>query len=561
VTLPVTASSGGNYINSLAVGALVTGNGSNAAPAIATLTVTPPSGVTVGKAFGPATIYAGGFSTLTITFSDVGPTANLTAAFTDTLPSGVFIAGPVNSTCIPPPSGFNMQQPTRQPRIQTVAFRMPTRMLAWLDTGASSVTMTGGSIPAGGSCTLTVLVTAPVAGVYFNAVPAGALQTDNGNNAAPAVATLTVLPVSVAPTLSKSFSPAAIYAGGLSTLTITLTNPNGTIANLTAALTDTLPSGVLIAGTVTSTCIPPLSGFNMQRPLRQRQPRIETIAFRMPTRMLAWLSTGASSVSIEGGSIPAGASCTVTVPVTAAVAGSYINTLPVGALQTSLGSNASIGSATLVVGTIMATVAPTTSATIPVGSSANFAVALTSTNGASGLVGFDCAGIAAALSCTFNPAQVTIPASGSVSTTLTVAVNATPASLHNGPRDFWPDPSAPRMVLAALFFLMIPVIAFYRRRVAGSCRARSIRVAGSCRARSIKDVRLVVLTRCLAAVALALVLATVLVSCGGSLSAPGSSGTTGATTSVSNSVTTQFTVQAQSGTATVNLSTLTVTVP
>jgi hypothetical protein len=48
-----------------------------------------------------------------------------------------------------------------------------------------------GLIPANGSCTVTADVTA-AAGTYVNALPAGALQTNHGNNADPAVATLTV---------------------------------------------------------------------------------------------------------------------------------------------------------------------------------------------------------------------------------------------------------------------------------------------------------------------------------------------------------------------------------
>jgi len=36
-------------------------------------------------------------------------------------------------------------------------------------------------------------VTAPAAGSFINTLPAGALQTSNGNNAAPAAATLTVM--------------------------------------------------------------------------------------------------------------------------------------------------------------------------------------------------------------------------------------------------------------------------------------------------------------------------------------------------------------------------------
>jgi hypothetical protein len=39
---------------------------------------------------------------------------------------------------------------------------------------------------------VTADVTAAAAGSYVNSLPAGALQTDHGNNADPAVATLTV---------------------------------------------------------------------------------------------------------------------------------------------------------------------------------------------------------------------------------------------------------------------------------------------------------------------------------------------------------------------------------
>ena len=59
------------------------------------------------------------------------------------------------------------------------------------------------------------------------------------------------------PTLGKAFSPATILAaGGVSTLTITLSNPDVTVATLTAPLIDTLPSGVVIAATpnVSTTC-------------------------------------------------------------------------------------------------------------------------------------------------------------------------------------------------------------------------------------------------------------------------------------------------------------------
>jgi len=134
------------------------------------VTSTPP---TLGKTFSPGTINAGGVSTLTITFSNANDTpANLTGPLIDTLPSGlVVVAGSVSTTCIETPL-----------------------LRAWFIVDTSRVGLTAeGLIPAKGSCTVTANVTAPVAGSYRNSLPAGALQTDHGNNAAPAVATLTVI--------------------------------------------------------------------------------------------------------------------------------------------------------------------------------------------------------------------------------------------------------------------------------------------------------------------------------------------------------------------------------
>jgi uncharacterized repeat protein (TIGR01451 family) len=294
VTVPVTAAAGGSYFNSLAAGALQTGSGNNAAQAIATLTVNTPSGgaPTLAKSFSPAAIHEGGNSTLTITLSNnSGTAASLTAPLTDTLPSGVTIASTPTTTC-----GGTVTSTT------------------------STVTLTGGSIPANGACTVTIPVTAAAGGSYFNSLAAGALQTGNGNNAAPGIATLTVIPAIAAPKLTKSFSPATISAGGTSTLTITLSNTNSSAANLTASLTDNLPCGVTIASTPTTTCGGTVKG-----------------------------TLGGSAVTLTGGSIPANGSCTATVKVSAKQKGSYCNKLSAGALQTDKGCNSSAADATLTV--------------------------------------------------------------------------------------------------------------------------------------------------------------------------------------------------------------------
>ena len=290
VTVNVTAPLGGNFINTLAAGALQTSNGNNATPAIATLTVVSPNAApTLGKAFSPATINAGvgNSSTLTITLSNLNASvATLSAPLTDTLPSGVTTVGPATTDC---------------------GGTAPT-------TTASSVTLPSGATIPSGTCTVTVNVTAPLGGNFINTLLAGALQTSNGSNAAPAIATLTVVSLDVPPSLGKGFSPVSINAGGVSTLTITLSNPNTSVATLNEPLTDTLPTGMVIAPT----------------------PNASTTCGGGAT---VTATAGENTVTLTGGSIPAAGTCTVTVDVTAATAGAYLNTLVVGALQTSNGSN------------------------------------------------------------------------------------------------------------------------------------------------------------------------------------------------------------------------------
>ena len=77
--------------------------------------------------------------------------------------------------------------------VSTNCVETPVPLSGWFIVNTGKVGLTAeGLIPANGSCTVTVQVTAPAAGSYVNSLPAGALQTDHGNSAAPATATLTV---------------------------------------------------------------------------------------------------------------------------------------------------------------------------------------------------------------------------------------------------------------------------------------------------------------------------------------------------------------------------------
>jgi hypothetical protein len=134
--------------------------------------------------------------------------------------------------------------------------------------------------------------------------------------------------------LDKNFSPSTINPGGVSTLTVILRNPNATVATLDANLVDTLPTGVLIANPPNATSNCGGSG--------------------APSA-----SAGGTSVTLPAGrSIPADGSCALSVAVTAALPGSYVNTLPSGALSTSNGSNPAPASATLTVAAVIAAPAP-----------------------------------------------------------------------------------------------------------------------------------------------------------------------------------------------------------
>ncbi|HET6546576.1 MAG TPA: hypothetical protein VFG55_07520, partial [Rhodanobacteraceae bacterium] len=126
------------------------------------------------------------------------------------------------------------------------------------------------------------------------------------------------------PTVTKTFSPTSVEAGESSTATLTLGNTQASAAMLTAALSDSLPSGLVVAAApnASTTC----SGGTVTA------------------------TAGASSFSLSSGAqIPATGSCAVTVDVSAAAAGSYVNTIPAGALQTDLGNNANPAVATLTV--------------------------------------------------------------------------------------------------------------------------------------------------------------------------------------------------------------------
>ncbi|MCX7256077.1 MAG: hypothetical protein NTZ64_04895 [Polaromonas sp.] len=307
ITVPIQlAASGltaGGKTNTIAVGGLVTSLASNTASTTATLTVALP---TVAKAFSPNPAAVGPNSTLTITLTNSSATAAAITSFSDNLntmggsPGGFQIAAGASTTC--------------------------ASATLTATAGTTLISLAGGTIPANANCKITVpiqvLAGTPAGLAYTNTVASGALVTSRGTSSGTTTAALTV----TASGLTKVFSPTTQAAGLASTLTITLNNPStlaATISSLTDNLT-TMGAGFTVAASpaASSTC----TGNNLSA------------------------AVGGTSITMTAGTIPASASCTITVPVQiddTVAAGTYTNTIAVGALVTSAGSNTTAATTTL----------------------------------------------------------------------------------------------------------------------------------------------------------------------------------------------------------------------
>lgn len=303
----VTASAVGNYTNTVGANAItVTIPGltlSNVVGATAIYQVDDDN-VGVIKSFTPSGIGPGQTSTLQLTLSNPrNVTATLLSAFVDSYPSNLFNAA--------------------TPNAQT---NCPSGTASATGGGTQVSLSTGAQIAPGGSCTVTVVVTSSVLGVYTNTVPPGSLSTSVGFNFGTASSSLLV----ENPSVSKAFVPASTPPGGTSLLVLTFTNPRSTTATFSAIFTDAYPTtpgtGVFNfgAGVASNTC--------------------------------GGTSTAADNTQVlqmgTGNRIPPFSSCVVTKVVdlnSGSATGTFVNTIPAGSLSTSLGTNSFATTATLTV--------------------------------------------------------------------------------------------------------------------------------------------------------------------------------------------------------------------
>src|SRR5271163_420881 len=212
ITVNVQSAIDGVYSNSVTIDSTAAGNGNTSS---ANLTVINPP--TIAKSFGAATVPLNGTTSLTFALSSSNTSLLVNGiSFTDTLPFGLVSATPTNltSTCSGTATSTN---------------------------GSSVVALTGNSLAAGGSCTVSLNVTGNTAGVKNNSVQVSSMNAGTGNTSNANVT------VASPPVISKAFGAATIPLNGATSLTFIIQNNNTTQSLSGVGFTDTLPAGLAIS--------------------------------------------------------------------------------------------------------------------------------------------------------------------------------------------------------------------------------------------------------------------------------------------------------------------------
>jgi serine protease len=205
---------------------------------------------------------------------------------------------------------------------------------AWTASGGVSITsganaskVTVASTGSAGTLMLTVTDAAghmdSSAGVSFSASGAATVNAPSSAgtaaSACPTPLTVTLTP----PAVTEAFSPASVGENVASTLTITFSNANG-FALTQSGFTEAVPANLII----------------------QTSPAPTTSC----SGASGTLTSSASAVTMAGANIPANGSCSMTLSVKSATAGSYANAIAANALSTaSAGGNSASASTSLTV--------------------------------------------------------------------------------------------------------------------------------------------------------------------------------------------------------------------
>lgn len=343
VSATVEGTTAGVKNNSATVSSSNAGAGS---PATASITVVAPA--SLAKSFGAASIPLNGATSLSFTVTNPNTTVALSGVgFTDTLPSNLAVSTPngLSGSC-----GAGTISATA---------------------AGSGISLSGGSVAAGGACTFSVNVTGKTAGTANNTT--SAVTSNEGGTGNSANASLLIV---APPSVSKAFGATTVAVNGTTSLTLTITNPNTAATLNGVAITDTFPSGLAVAATanLSTTCGGTASGTS-------------------------------NSISLTGGSIAAGGSCTLSANVTPTTSGPKVNTT--GNVSSTNGGTGNTGTATLQAGDFNLSLSPSTE-TVPPGHMGTFTLTASSPSGFQGAISLTCSGGPPGSKCSLVPNSVTL---------------------------------------------------------------------------------------------------------------------------------------------------------
>jgi hypothetical protein len=211
-----------------------------------TVVFSPITAPIVTKSFSPNTIVPNGTSTLTITLTNPNSVAINGTAFADVYPSGLLNTSSLGltNTC----GGGNPGTAANN----------------------NALTLSGGTIPASGSCSVSAQVTAAISGSYLNST--GTVTSSNATSSSGASATLNVVDIGNSTVVA---SPTSVVAdnSSFSTITVTLLD-GGNVAQ--ANKTVTLAAG---SGSSTITIVSATTNPNGQATFTVRDATAETVTY------------------------------------------------------------------------------------------------------------------------------------------------------------------------------------------------------------------------------------------------------------------------------------------
>ena len=329
ISVNVTSAIVGSYTNFS--GAVSSTNGGTGAISNAVdLTVANPA--TATKTFAPTKIPLNGTTLLTISITNPNSTVSLPGlAFTDNLPAGLVVA--------PTPNLTNTCGGT-----------------AAATAGASSVSLSGATLAATASCSVSVNLQGTTAGDKNNSVQVN--STSGGGSSNIATASLTVV---APPTISKTFGAGSIPLNGTTTVTFTISNPNNSAT----------PANGDLTGVAFSDTLPVSSGVGSATLTIAATPGVSNTCGGTVTA-----TAGSGVISLSGGSVTHNTSCTLTVNVSGTVAGDANNTT--GAISsTEGGTGTTSNTATVKVVAPPSIAAAFNPSTIPVNGTASLTFTIT----------------------------------------------------------------------------------------------------------------------------------------------------------------------------------------